>query len=180
MPIDQLQGRRNDAGLGDCSRRLAGGDDRVEIADDGSRGSWQRLEAYGRFGDDAERSFRTNHQPHQVVTSNSFGGDPAEPYQLAGAGHYLEGQHIILGYAVLDAAHAAGICRDIPANGRPRRACWIGRIPEALLGGGGAQLVIDHSGLNHGQPLERIDQADLVESVERDDHAAVNGVGAAR
>ena len=122
----------------------------------------------------------SDHEADEVIAGDSLSGDPAQPYQLASARDDFKGQHVILRDAVLDAAHPTGIGRDIAANGAPRGAGRIRRIPQAMLGSGRAQLVVDHAGLNHCQPLQRIDQADLVKPIKCDDHAAVNGIGAAR
>ena len=108
-----------DAGSRDCPRRLTGIDDRAEVADDCPGRGRQRLEPYGGLGNDAEGALRANHEGDQVIAGDTLGGCPAEAYEFAGAGHHLKGEHVILGDAVLDTAHATGIGRDAAANGRP-------------------------------------------------------------
>ncbi len=106
-------------------------------------------------------------------------GDPSRT-TLPGGQHHLEGQHVVPGHAVLEAAQASGVGGHVPADGRDLVAGRVGRVPQALLGDSPAQVVVDDAGLDHGDLVGRVDRLDGGHQLGGEDDAAVDGVGPAR
>ena len=70
----------DDSGGRDRGDRLAGGDERVEVADDRALGGRVRPQPYGDLGDDAQGALGADHQARQVVPGDALRGTAAEPY----------------------------------------------------------------------------------------------------
>ena len=140
---------------------VTGGDQGVEEADDRAL----RVPGAGRSRTvisviDAERALGADHQPGQVVAGDALGGPAARAGPRSPCRETTSSaQHVVAGHAVLDAAQAAGVGGDVAADGRPRRAGGVGRVPQAVLGGGRAQVVVDDARLHDGEPLGRVDLA---------------------
>ena len=115
----------------------------------------------------------------EVVAGDALGRAPPEPDDLAGAGDDLEAEHVVAGDAVLEAADAAGVGGDVAADRRPGGAGRVRRVPEAVLGAGRPQPVVDDARLDDGEALDGVDLEDPVHGVERDDDAAGHRVRAA-
>ena len=139
----------------------------------------RRAQPDGDLGDEAEGAFGPDQQRDEVVAGHALGGLAADPDELAGAGDDLEGEDVVAGDAVLDAAHPAGVRRDVAADRRPGRAGRVRWVPEAVLGAGGAQVVVDDAGLDHREAFDGVDLQDGRHPLEADDDAAADGVGAA-
>ena len=89
-------------------------------------------DAHRHLGDDAEQPFRAGHDAEQVV---AVGIEmlAAEADDLAGHQHHLEAEHVVGGQAVFQAVHAAGILRDVAADGAGDLRGRIGRVIEARV-----------------------------------------------
>ena len=159
---------------------LAGPDERVEEPDDGVLGRAGRAQPHGDLGDETEGALGADEQRHEVVPGDALGGLAADADELARAGDDLEGEDVVAGDAVLDAAHPAGVRRDVAADRRPRRARRVRRVPEAVLGAGGPQVVVDDPRLDHREALDGVDAQHGRHPLEADDDATGDGVGAAR
>jgi hypothetical protein len=89
-------------------------------------------------------------------------------------------QHVVAGDAVLDASQAAGVLREIAADGAELVARGIGRVEQAVRRDGAAQVGVEHARLDHDVQVVRLDEQDLVELGECDGQGAVDGRGPAR
>ena len=179
MPVDQLECRRCESVFGDRSYRVPSVDGGVEVSDDGALRFLQRAQLHCDLGDDTEGALGADHQPGEVVAGNTLGCAAAKPYELAGAGDDLYAEDVVPGDAVLDAAQAAGVGGDVAADGGPGCAGRIRRVPEAFLGAGSAEVVVDDARFDDGEAFEGVDLLDGVHLVEGDDDTTVDGVGTA-
>ena len=164
--------------------RDAGVDEVVERADDGARRAGERRpQPQGDLGDDAERALRTDHQAAEVKSRNAFRGPATQPDRGAVAGGTAHDrphtEDVVAGDAVLEAAQAAGVGRDVAADRRPRRARGVRRVPEALLAHERLEIVVDDAGLDDADEVVGVDLDDLVHPRQVEDEAAVDGVRAA-
>ena len=89
-------------------------------------------DAHGDFGDDAEQPFRAGDDAEQIVAAG-IEMLAADAQDLAGHQHHLDAEHIVGGHAVFQAMHAAGILRDIAADGAGDLRGRIGRVIEARV-----------------------------------------------
>ncbi len=179
VPVHQFQRRGDDPGRRHRADRLPGVHHRVEVPGDRPLQGTRGAQPHRDLRDDAERPLGADHQPGQVVPGDALGGPAAHPDQLAPAVDHLQLQDVVPGHAVLHTAHAAGVGGDVPADRRPRGAGRVRRVPQALLGADGPQVVVDDARLHHGVPLVGVDAQHLVHVLEGEDHRAVHGVGAA-
>ena len=177
VPVDQLELRGlqpagRDPGDGGPARGQG-----VEEPDDGpGRRGPRRAQPHGHLGDHAERALGSDHQPDEVVARHALRGAAAQPHDLAGGRDDLEGEHVVAGDAVLDAAQAAGVRGDVPADRRPRGARRVRRVPEPVLGGGGAQHVVHDARLHDREPLGGVDLDDPAHPLGREHDPALDRV----
>ena len=127
----------------------------------------------------AERALRADQQPGQVEAGDVLAG------RRAGADHGAVGQDggqrgdVVGGHAVLAAGHAAGVGGDVAADRRDLPAARVGGVAEPVLGGGPAQVPVQHAGLHGRGAPGRVDLEDPVHPLEAEHEAAVGGVRAA-
>ena len=172
---------------GSSPRAVTAGDGRaagrkgVEEPDDGTGGGRAgRPQPHRHLGDHAERALGADHEPDQVVAGHALRGAAPEPHDLPGRRDHLQRQHVVACHAVLHAAQPAGVRGDVAADRRNGGARRVGRVPQAVLGGGLAQVVVHHAGLDDRQPLAGVDLDDGAHLFGAQDHAPVHGVRAAR
>ena len=183
--VEQLEDGRHQPLSGALSHGLPGVDQVVERADDGA-GCFRsgRPQPQGHLGDHAERPLGPDEQAGQVQTAHALGRTPTEAHRRAvcaarSADDGLEPEDVVAGDAVLEAAQAAGIGRDVAADGRPRRARRVGRVPEPFGGDGGLEVVVDDARLDDDDLVVGVDLQDPVQAGDVEDQAAVGGVRAA-
>ena len=99
-----------------------------------------RHELQGHLGDDAEGALRADHQVQEAVAGAGLADRLAKLEDAAVRQHHRHGQDIVPRDAVLHRAHAAGICRDVAADGG-RLLARVGRIQEAAAQGVGRQVL---------------------------------------
>ena len=97
----------------------------------------------------------------------------AEPQHLAGHQHDLAAEHVVGGHAVFEAMHAAGIFRDVAADGAGDLRGRIGRVVEARMRHRIADREIGDARLDHSDAVVEIDLADAVELGHAEQHAVV-------
>ena len=97
-------------------------------------------------------------------------------HQFAGVVIEFEAHDVIFGDAVFQATQAAGVFRDVAADGGDGLRTRIRGIEEALGSHGGGELGRHNAGLDDGEEVFFIDLDDLVQSLRQDDHGFV-GVG---
>ena len=178
MAVEELEGRGHLPGAGQRCDGLAGPDEGVEEPDDGVLRGAGRAQPHGDLGDQPEGALGADQQRHEVVPGDALGRLAADPDELAGAGDDLEGEDVVAGDPVLHAAHPAGVGRDVAADRRPRGARGVRRVPEAVLGAGGPQVVVDDPRLDHGEALHGVDPQHGRHPLEADDDPTGDGVGA--
>ena len=184
LAVEQLQRVRGQAAAGHRGDRDAGVDEVVERADDGARRAGERrAQPQRHLGDDAERPLRTDHEAAEVKSRNAFRGPATQPDRGAVAGGTAHDrphpEHVVAGDAVLEAAEAAGVGRDVAADRRPRGAGRVRRVPQALLAHDRLEVVVDDARLDDADEVVGVDLDDLVHPRQVEDEAAVDGVRAA-
>ncbi len=117
------------------AQRDDAGDGGVEGVEDGERrqgGVGRRSEPHDGLGDDAERALRADEEAGEVVAGHPLGGAVAGAHDLPAGEHDLQRLDPVGGHAVLHAAQAARVGRDVaPDRARlPRRG--VGPVEEAL------------------------------------------------
>ena len=69
--------------------------------------------------------------------------------------HDVEAEHVVGGHAVLHAAQAARVGRDVAADRADLVRAGVGRVPEAVLGRGALDLDVERARLDDGDPARR-------------------------
>src|SRR3954466_9353735 len=184
-PVEQFQRDRGEPPASAQRHRLAGVDERPEGTDDGpGRADRRGAQPQRHLGDDPEGALRTDHEAGQVVAGHPLRGAPAHAHGRAvvpgrAADNRLQAEHVVAGDPVFEAAQATGVRGDIAADRGPRRAGRVGRVPEAVLGDRGLQVVVHHSGFHHRDQVVGVDLEDAVHPRQVEHEAAVDGVGPA-
>ena len=112
----------------------------------------------------------------------------ADAQHLAGDQHDLATEHIVGGHAVFQAVHAAGVLRDVAADGAGDLRGRIGRVIKAFMGDRVRDRQIGDAGLDHGDAVGEVDLLDPVELGHAQQHpvgqrqraAGERGAGPAR
>ena len=100
------------------------------------------------------------------------GGVGGEPQPLPGAGHGVEGEHIVAGAPVAEGTRAAGVVADHAADGAPVGAGRVGSEPQPVPGGGPLQVGVHDPGLHGGGAGLRVEVDDPVEVTGQVEHHA--------
>ena len=127
---------------GRCGDRGKGGDD----------GGPRRLggdEAQGRPGDDAQGALGADEQLEQRQSGDVLDPFAAEGDQGAVGEHDVEAEHVVGGDAVLHAAQAAGVGREVAADRADLVRRRVGRVPEPVLGRRPLDLHVERARLDH-------------------------------
>ena len=131
------------------------------------------------LGDHAERAFRTDEQLGQVIAGDIFEGFAAGLEDVAVGQHDFQAHDVVVGDAVFDGAHAAGVLGDVAAERRIFPAGRIGRIKQAL---GGAVIVeIDgaHACFRPDHHVFLVQFENFIKPGQREGDAAFEGDAAA-
>ena len=138
------------------------------------------------FGDDAERAFRADHQPREIVAGRRLLGAPRGGHQLAVGHHHLQRQHIVLHGAV---AHRIGARaarrrhaaeRGVGAGIDGKEQALVAQVlVERLAGDAGLDHAIEILGV-HGQHLVHVAEIDRYAAERRVDVALERGADAER
>ncbi len=162
--------------MGDGADGVSGMDGGVEGADDGRGWRWEGAEADGDLGDEGEGAFGAGEQSDEVVSGDAFCRLAADRGVLSRSGDDVEGEHVVPGDAVLDAAQSSGVGGNVAPEGGPGGASGIRWIPQSFGGAGGAEVVVDDSGFDDGIAFERVDLLDTVHLLEADDDCTLDSV----
>ena len=128
----------------------------------GDRPLRRRPQRQGRLGDDAEGALRADEQPGQVVAGDALDRAPAGAQHPPVGEDDLQAEHVVGGDAVLDAAQAAGVLREVAADRAPVVAGGVRRIEQPGPGDGVPQRLVHHARLDDGEPVGRGDLEDGV------------------
>ena len=129
--VHHLHAARNDARADDARDAFAGILGAREADQHRARGLRLLQDAHRDLGDDAEQALRAGDDADQVVAAG-VEMLAAEAEHLAGHQHHFEAEDVVGGHAVFQAMHAAGILRDVAADGAGDLRRRIGRVVEAL------------------------------------------------
>ena len=124
-----------------------------------ARGLGLFQDADGDFGDDAEKAFGAGDDAEQIIAAG-IQMLAADADDLAGDQHHFQAEQVVGGHAVFQAMHAAGILRDIAADGAGDLRGRIGRVIEALVLDRLGDAEIGDAGLHHRDAIDVIDLAD--------------------
>src|SRR5690606_30805099 len=122
----------DDAGGYDVGHALAGLFAGREADQQGAGGLGLAQDADGDLGDHAEQTFRTGHESEEVVAL-WVQVLAAQPDDLAVHQHHLDAENIVGGKAVFQAVNAAGVLRDVAADGAGDLRGRVRRVIEAFM-----------------------------------------------
>ena len=125
-------------------------------------------DAQGRLGDDAELALRADHQPEQVVAGR-IQGVAADVHDRAVEQHHADAQNVVGGDAVFQAMGAAGVHRDIAADGAGELRRRVGGVEEAAVANGIADGEIGDAGFDAGGAVREVDFEDAGHLADADD-----------
>ena len=156
-----------------------GGGDGGEGGHDGRARLLGRDEAQDRPGDDAQGALGADEELEQRQAGDVL--DPLAPErdQRAVGEDDVEPEDVVGRHPVLHAAQAAGVRRDVAADGADLVRARVRRVPEAVLGRGPLDLDVEGSRLDDGDPGGDVD-LDRAHPLGRQDDAAVDGERPAR
>ncbi|CAI8810606.1 hypothetical protein EMIT0373P_20256 [Pseudomonas chlororaphis] len=176
--VHHLQAAGNDAGGDDIGHRAAGFFHRVEGRQQhlGQLRLGQQLDR--DFGDDPEQAFGTGEQRQQVETGR-IQGVATEGQAFAFDAEDLHLEQVVHGQAVFQAVHAAGVFRDIAADGTGDLRRRVGGVVQAERRGSLGDRQVAHPGLDPRGAGGGVDMQDLVEARHHQQHALFQGQGAA-
>ena len=135
--------------------------------------------AHRHFGDDAEQALRAGNDAEQIVARRNRDGCRRAAH-LAGYQHQFAAEHVVGGDAVFEAMHAAGIFRDVAADGAGDLRRRIRRVIEARVLTAWRDREIGDAGLDHGDAIVEIDGADAIEFGHAEQDAVAERQRAAR
>ena len=168
--VHHLHAAGNDAGADDARDAFAGILGARKADQHRARGLGLFQEPHRDFGDDAEQSLRAGDDAEQIVAAG-IEMLAAEPQHLAVHQHHFEAEDVVGGHAVFQAMHAAGILRDIAADGAGDLRRRIGRVIEAVGRDRRADREIGDAGLDHRDAVGEVDLADALELAHAEQHA---------
>ncbi len=173
--IHQFQGSREQAGRQDGIDRPGGilqgwefdqcGADKTRFGDQTQQG----------FGDDAQRAFRAGKERLQIIADHILDALVAGVQDAPIRQDDSQAEHVVAGHAVFQAARAAGIGGDIPADGRLLDAGRVGRVEQAEFFHGRLQIGGNHSRFDGRSGVGFIDFQDMVHAGQRQDDSAPVG-----
>ena len=129
--VHDLHRRRQHPGGDDVADGLPRGLDRIECGQQGLHHFRPLDDAQRDFRGHAQRPFRPDEYPRQVVAGCVQRGG-AQLHQFARGQHHIECQNVGGREAVFQAMRAAGILRHVAADGAHRLRRRIGRIEVSL------------------------------------------------
>jgi hypothetical protein len=178
LAVQHLQRDRRDALRSD-------GGNRIGRIVDGVENREQRFDSFGDLGEldrnrgyDRHRAFGSDEQAGQIVAAGIHG--LATHVRDAAVGqHHLEPGNVVHGDAMRQSVRAAGIFRDVAADGGGALARWVGREVQPVLRHGGRQVRVHHSRLHHGAAVGDVDFQNRCHAREHQHDAAGARNGAA-
>ncbi len=126
-------------------------------------------------GHHAQQPLGAHEQPGEVEPGHALGRPAAGAHHRSARQDDLEPAHVVGGHAVLHAAEAAGVGRDVAAEraaGRRRGVRWVGQPRRRR---GRLERPVDHPGADHGDALELVELLDLVQPLDVEHDRALRG-----
>ena len=141
--------------------------ERVERGNNGRSERRQGLKRQSDLGDHRDRAFRPNDQASEVIASCTLTATPTRTKDPPVRQNRLETKHVVSSHAVLEAAHAARIRRNVATYRAEVDATRVRGIETSALLDTGTKIARDHAGLDPDDPVSRIDLDHLVETAGR-------------
>ena len=139
-------------------------------------GAWAGTRRRVAPGDDAEGALGADEELEEGQARDVLDPLATEGQEGPVGEHDVEAEHVVGGDAVLHAAQAPGIGRDVAADRADLVGAGVGRVPEALGGRRPLDLDVEGAGLDHGHPARGVD-LDRPHPLGREHDAAVDGEG---
>ncbi len=186
-PVHHLHAAGNDAGADDPRHAFPRRFDLRESDHQRPRGFRLPQNADGDFGDDAEQTFGSRDDAHQVIT-RLLGRLAADAQDFARHQHKLAAEHVVRRHAVFQAVNTAGILRDVAADRAGDLRRGIRRVVEPGMGHRLADREVGDAGFSDDNAVVEIDLTDALELAEAEEHRVgqrqrstrQRGAGAAR
>ena len=176
--VEHFAGGGSDGAGGDVHDGFGGVIDRIENGEKCFDGFGLARKFDGDFGDQGEGAFGADEEAGQVVAGR-FAVFAADADDFAVGEDQLECGDVIGGYAISKGVRAAGIFRDVAADGAGFPTGRIGSEIQAVRFGGTGEFVIDDAGLNDGALILGVDFENAIHAGEDEHHAAGAGERAA-
>ena len=168
--VHHLDRGGHDPGADDVGNRAAARLQRVVGGEHQVHRLGRRRQLDDDLGGDAERALRAGERAEQVVAADDTGA-VAEPGQLAGRRDDLEPEHVVDGEAVLETVGAAGVLRDVPADGADDLRRRVGRVEQPVRPDGLGHREVGHARLDDRPAGDRVDFEDAAHPGHDDQHA---------
>ena len=160
--VHHLEASRDDACSNDGGHRIARFAHIVKTGHDAARQLGLGHELDGDFGDHGQHAFAAN-QDGQQVKARRIERIGTKGDRLTRDGVALHLDDVVHREAVFEAVHAAGVFGHVAADGAGDLTRRIGRVIQAVGGGGLRNGEVAHTGLHHGGLGQWVDVKDLVE-----------------
>ena len=144
----------------------------VEAGQQDLRHRRARQQPDGDLHHHAEQPFGAGEQRQQVEAGAVQGAGP-QAQALAFQGHDVHLQQVVHGQAVLQAMHAAGVLRDIAADGAGDLRGRVRCVVQTMRGSGLGDRQVAHARLDPGETTQRIDLEDPPETRHHQQHAVL-------
>ena len=169
--VHELEHRRPDL-AGDRDDGIRCGGHRVERRDDRAALVLRRQESQRHLRDHAKGALAADEQLRQAQSRNVFQPRPTEAHGGAVGQHHLHAEHVVGRDAVLHAAQAACVGRDVAADAADLVRRRVGWVPQPVLGDGLLDLGVEQPRLCHGGAGHGVDD-DVTHPLGRQHDAAV-------
>jgi hypothetical protein len=172
--VEHFAGGGSDGACGDVHNGLCGVIDRIENSEKRFHGLGFAREFDGDFGDESEGAFRADKKAGEIE-AGCFAVLAADAKDFTVWEDELEGGDVIGSDAVGESVRAAGIFRDVAADGAGLPTGRIGSEVEAVRFGGAGELVVDDAGLHDGALIFGVHFKNAVHTRKNNHHAAGAG-----
>lgn len=170
--VHHFQPGRDDAGTDQVGHRPPGAFHIVEAGQQDLRHRRARQQPDGDLHHHAEQPFGAGEQRQQVEAGAVQGAGP-QAQALAFQGHDVHLQQVVHGQAVLQAMHAAGVLRDVAADGAGDLRGRVRCVVQTMRGSGLGDRQVAHARLDPGETTQRIDLEDPPETRHHQQHAVL-------
>ena len=172
--VQVLDGGRNDPG---AEHALDRADARLGVAVQADHGQLELRrgdQPQPRGGNEAQCALGADEQALDVVPRDVFADRPADVHDLAGRDHRLEPGDPVPRHAVFEGVGATGVARDVAADLRDLGRARVGGEAEAALACEPLHVSGRDARLDVHAPEQRIELADLVQTLETEHDAALD------
>ncbi len=140
----------------------------------------QRQQFQRRFGDHAEQPFRTRKSSDEIESGLVLMRAPTATDDAAVRSDDLESEHVLARHAVFQTPRPASVCRDVSPDAAILQASGVGRVEHVLLLHCFLELSGDHRRLRHRDKISRVNLADRIHPLGRENDPALHRYASAR